>query len=184
MTCSIRLGTLLQVWVFRCVLSVAAVHGLSTTVTPPPPPLAKTVDHLDLAREAMRYIDAGTDPFHVVHESIKLLQTAGFVELPEGQAFFPHIRAGGRYYYTRNRSTLVAFSVGMSAKPEIPPGFKVIGCHTDSPNLRVKPRSKRSNAGCSQIGVECYGGGMFLPWSCIEFVSLSSRHLLLALSVG
>jgi aspartyl aminopeptidase len=161
---SAKIVTLPWLLTVRCALSVAAVHGLSTTVNPPLPPFAKTIDHMDLVYKAKSYIDAGTDPFHVVHESIKLLQSAGFVEIPEGQAFHPLIKAGGRYYYTRNRSTLVAFSVGMSVRPDTAPGFVAIGAHTDSPNLRVKPRSKRANAGCAQIGVECYGGGLWHTW--------------------
>ena len=70
------------------------------------------------------------------------------------------LKPGGKYYYTRNKSTLVAFSIGGNYKAGHG-GFKVIGGHTDSPNLKVKPRSKRSanNAKSIQLGAECYGGG-------------------------
>jgi len=118
--------------------------------------------HLPLAQRAMDYLDSSPDPFHVVHSSTKLLEDAGFVELKEEEAFSGKVQAGGKYYYTRNRSTLVAFAVGKKWKSGN--GFKVIGAHTDSPNLRVKPNSKRSAAGCTQLGVECYGGGLWHTW--------------------
>ncbi|KAK1748366.1 aspartyl aminopeptidase [Skeletonema marinoi] len=60
------------------------------------------------------------------------------------------------------------FSIGENYKPG--KGFKIIGSHTDSPNLKVKPYSKRTTAknggasGAIQLGVECYGGGLWHTW--------------------
>ena len=115
-------------------------------------------EHLPLAQKAMQYLDASPDPFHAVQTSIERLSSVGFEELRENEAFLGRLQPGGKYYYSRNKSTLVAFTVGKKYRPGN--GFKVIGGHTDSPNLRVKPHSKRSAAGCIQIGVECYGGGL------------------------
>jgi aspartyl aminopeptidase len=134
-------------------LLVSAVGGLASI-----PPLTKTAEHLPLARKAMSYFDASSDPFHAVQTSIDLLSAAGFEALDDECG---EIKAGGKYYYTRNRSTLVAFAVGEKYDNG---GFKIIGGHTDSPNLRVKPRSKRTAAGCIQLGVECYGGGLWHTW--------------------
>ena len=103
--------------------------------------------------------------------SIDLLQTSGFQALDEpvvgGHGDLPKIQPGGKYYFTRNKSTLVAFCVGhqWTNHPDAEiGGFKIIGGHTDSPNLRIKPRSKRRAAGCIQLGVECYGGGLWHTW--------------------
>lgn len=119
-----------------------------------PPLTTKTADHLPLAKKAMEYIDASPDPFHAVQTSINLLEKCGFEELLDGVPYRGKIKAGGKYYFTRNKSTLVAFSIGGNVQPGS--GFKVIGGHTDSPNLKVKPRSKRGGAKGSaiQLGVE------------------------------
>jgi aspartyl aminopeptidase len=117
-------------------------------------------DHLPLARAAMDFFDRSPDPFHAVQTSIDMLVAAGFEELDDGERYHSKLRPGGKYYFTSNKSTLVCFCVGQQYKKEQAPAFKIIGGHTDSPNLKVKPRSKRSNSGCTQIAVECYGGGL------------------------
>lgn len=136
--------------------------------------MTTTAEHLPLARKAMDYFDKSTDPFHAVQTSIELLKQAGFQELDESAASTTTpssatIQPGGKYFYTRNKSTLVAFAVGgayQAANGGGGGGFKIIGGHTDSPNLKVKPRSKRSgkSAKSIQIGAECYGGGLWHTW--------------------
>lgn len=126
------------------------------------PPLITTEQHLPLAKKAMTFIDDSPDPFHVVQTSADMLSAAGFQELDETVPYTGKLVPGGKYYFTRNKSTLVAFCVGKKYEPGN--GFKVIGGHTDSPNLKVKPRSKRSSSGCTQIAVECYGGGLWHTW--------------------
>ena len=130
----------------------------------PMPPMTTTGEHFALARKAMDYFDSSSDPFHAVQTSIDLLKEAGFEELDESGPMID-VRVGGKYYYTRNKSSLVAFAIGEKYKPGFG-GFKIIGGHTDSPNLRVKPRSKRSSrtAKSIQIGAECYGGGLWSTW--------------------
>ena len=129
------------------------------------PPLSKTAEHLPLAYKAMEFFDRSSDPFLAVQTSKDMLLDAGFEELDDMEPYTGKVVPGGKYFYTRNKSTLVAFAVGEDYRPGLG-GFKVIGGHTDSPNLRVKPRSKRSNKGAQaiQIGVECYGGGLWHTW--------------------
>ena len=157
---------LLSTWLLLLLLLLfpGTAFGLASTTTTSSgmPPLLKTAEHLPLAHKAMSYFDSSPDPFHAVQTSVEMLQQAGFEQLVDGEPYKGKLVPGGKYYFTRNKSTLVAFTIGKQYNSG--GGFKIIGGHTDSPNLRVKPFSKRSNSGCIQIGVECYGGGLWHTW--------------------
>eukprot|EP00088_Acartia_fossae_P061453 TRINITY_DN7388_c0_g1_i2.p1 TRINITY_DN7388_c0_g1~~TRINITY_DN7388_c0_g1_i2.p1 ORF type:complete len:453 (-),score=107.94 TRINITY_DN7388_c0_g1_i2:2-1360(-) len=112
--------------------------------------------------DLLKFIDDSPTPFHVVANTEALLSTAGFVQLKERDSWKTTVVAGGKYYYHRNRSTIVAFTIGNKFQPGNE--FKVVGAHTDSPVLKVKPVSKRSANGYLQVGVECYGGGLWHTW--------------------
>jgi len=86
------------------------------------------------------------------------------VGLSKREPFLGKLAPGGKYYYTVNKTALVAFSIGTNYSKGN--GFKIIGGHTDSPNLKVKPISNRGKSAgkCVQLGVECYGGGLWHTW--------------------
>lgn len=120
--------------------------------------------HVPLAEEACAFLTASPDPFHAVANCIQKLEAAGFKALKNNGAFTGQLQAGGKYYYTVHQSTLVAFAVGSQFEPG-QGGFHMIGGHTDSPNIKIKPRSlKPPKSGCVQLGVECYGGGLWHTW--------------------
>ena len=115
-------------------------------------------------KRCLKYLDDSPDPFHVVKSSISTLAANGFQEISEGELWRKNktLKLGGKYYFTRSGSTIVAFIVG--AKYKSGNGFKVLGAHTDSPNLKLKPRSKKSGHGLIQLSVETYGGGLWHTW--------------------
>lgn len=128
-----------------------------------------------LVEKACTFLSSATDPFHAVRNSVLRLEAAGFARWqPMGTA---SLQRGGKYYYTVQNSTLVAFTVGAKVSTA-EGGFLLIGGHTDSPNLRVKPRSKKpsSGGGPVQLNVECYGGGLWHTWFDRD-LSLSGKVL-------
>jgi len=89
-----------------------------------------------------------------------MLEKAGFKALSERDNW--KLEPNGKYYFTRNQSTLIAFAVGGKWKPGN--GFVIAAAHTDSPVLKVKPISRVCKHGYLQVGVEPYGGGLWTTW--------------------
>src|SRR5450759_3993899 len=104
------------------------------------------------------FIDASPSPFHACAEAGRMLEAAGFSLLVETDAF-PTVR--GRYFLIRGGS-LIAWSSEAASGPATP--FRVVGAHTDSPNLRIKPQPDLTRAGWQLLGVEVYGGPLFNSW--------------------
>lgn len=89
--------------------------------------MSKTKDFLPLARKAAEYLTASTDPYWAVQNAVTMLQEKGFRPWTPKSPTMP----GGKYYYTVQQSTLVAFTVG-AQDPQGTRGFKIVGGHTDS----------------------------------------------------
>ncbi|KAJ5396614.1 hypothetical protein N7509_004727 [Penicillium cosmopolitanum] len=114
------------------------------------------------ARDFLDFVNASPTPFHAVKSAKDLLAQAGFQEIKEKDSWAKTCQPGGKYYLTRNTTTLVAFAIGQQWKPGN--SISMIGAHTDSPVLRVKPVSNKRGEGFVQVGVECYGGGIWHTW--------------------
>jgi len=112
------------------------------------------------ARELLDFIDKSPTPFHVTAECSKILEENGYQRLHEKDGW--SLNSGGKYYVVRNSSSLIAFAVGTELTEEA--GCKIIGAHTDSPNLRLKPNPEFEKCGYGQFGVEVYGGALLASW--------------------
>ncbi len=105
-------------------------------------------------QDLLDFIDASPSPWHVVATSSERLTKAGFKALNESEAW--QLETGGRYFVTRGGSSIIAFTIGQNSLPIS--GFNMVGAHTDSPGLRLKPHAAFSSDGLIRIGVEVYGG--------------------------
>lgn len=112
------------------------------------------------ADDLLAFIDASPTPYHVVRETARRLELAGFRHLDEGDAW--KLDRGEKVYVVRSDSSIAAFELGSAAPEEA--GFHLVGAHTDSPTLRVKPQPAGTKVGFSQLGVEVYGGVLLSTW--------------------
>ncbi|KAE9964333.1 hypothetical protein BLS_008449 [Venturia inaequalis] len=117
---------------------------------------------IQAARDFLTFVDASPTPFHAVQSAKEKLEKAGFKHIKERDPWSSTLQPGGKYYLTRNGSTLVAFAIGEKWKSGNP--LAMIGAHTDSCTFRIKPVSKRQSDGFIQVGVEAYGGGLWHTW--------------------
>ncbi|MGF1466210.1 MAG: M18 family aminopeptidase [Sandaracinaceae bacterium] len=109
--------------------------------------------------DLLRFLDAAPTPWHATAEVVARLTAAGYRTLDEREPW--QVASGDRVLIVRGGS-LVAFVVGR--RPPSEAGFRLIGAHTDSPNLRVKPQPTVEGEGAWQLAVEPYGGVLLHTW--------------------
>ena len=115
--------------------------------------MAISADVQKSARDLLAFIDASPSPWHAVATAAERLNQQGFEALSEVDSW--QLKAGGRYFVARNGS-IIAFVMGQQSP--VSTGLNMIGAHTDSPGLRLKPNAAYSTDGLIRIGVEVYGG--------------------------
>lgn len=108
--------------------------------------------------DLLSFLAVSPSPYHAVANAAERLEKAGFRQVAETAAW--DAEPGGRY--VRRGGALIAWYVPENATPATP--FRVLGAHTDSPNLRVKPVPDTGAAGWRQIAVEIYGGTLLNTW--------------------
>lgn len=113
-----------------------------------------------VAADLIDFLNASPTAFHAVEEAKRRLKVAGYDQISEREDW--ELEAGKKYFFTRNHSTIIAFAIGK--KYVAGNGFYIIGAHTDSPCLKLKPVSKVSKGGYLEVGVQTYGGGLWHTW--------------------
>ncbi|MFD0310882.1 M18 family aminopeptidase [Streptomyces sp. NPDC127119] len=108
--------------------------------------------------DLMSFLAASPSPYHAVANAAERLEKAGFRQVAETDAWDG--TTGGKYVL--RGGAIVAWYVPEGAEPHTP--FRIVGAHTDSPNLRVKPRPDNGGHGWRQIAVEVYGGPLLNSW--------------------
>ncbi len=109
--------------------------------------------------ELLNFIDNAKSPFHSVSLIERMLEMAGYTRLFESEKW--ELDFGGRYYVTKNSSSIIAFRVP-SGKCE---SFLISASHSDSPTFKLNPNAEKKGGGDSTVlSVERYGGGLLSTW--------------------
>lgn len=108
--------------------------------------------------DLMTFLAASPTPYHAVANAAERLEKAGFRQVQETDAW--EGTTGGKYVL--RGGALIAWYVPGGAEPHTP--FRIVGAHTDSPNLRVKPLPDTGAYGWRQVAVEVYGGPLLNTW--------------------
>lgn len=122
------------------------------------------------AEDLLAFIDASPSPWHAVQTLTQRLLIAGFMPLDEAERW--SLVPGGRYFVVRGGASLIAFVLGAQPLPES--GLRLVGAHTDSPGLRLKPNAPHGAEGLNRLGVEVYGGPILATFADRD-LSLAGR---------
>ena len=114
----------------------------------------------DAVADLLAFVDRSPTPYHAVAETVRRLEAGGYREAPATEIW--ELAPGEKRYSVRGGGSLVALRMG-AASP-VQGGFRVLGAHTDSPNLRLKPSADVSAHGYQQLAVEPYGGVLAHTW--------------------
>ncbi|KAJ7945735.1 Aspartyl aminopeptidase [Quillaja saponaria] len=110
--------------------------------------------------DLVSFLNASPTAFHAVDEAKKRLRNAGYEQISKREDW--KLEVGKKYFFTRNHSTIVAFAIGK--RYVAGNGFHIVGAHTDSPALKLKPVTKVTKCGYLEVGVQTYGGGLWHTW--------------------
>ena len=115
-------------------------------------------ENLAVTRELIEFIRKSPTAFQAVETISAMLEEDGFIRLSEGGEW--RLKPGGRYYLTRNLSSVAAFRI-----PEKADSFMIAASHTDSPTFKLKNNCEDEACGkYLRLNTECYGSSLFSTW--------------------
>ena len=109
----------------------------------------------------IEYLQASPSPFHAVDKTREILESNGFESLDIEKSW--SIKENKKYYVIKNDSAIIAFTTGQ--KNDIKDGFKIVGAHTDSPSIKIKPKPEfKDEDYYLKLNTEVYGGPILNTW--------------------
>ncbi len=125
--------------------------------------IKRKIDELEVksfAREVLEFIDEASTTYHVVNQCTDILDENGFERLDPTKHW--ELKKGGRYYVKKTNTTVTAFTIPNEL--DLSKGFKIFGCHTDSPSIRIKPNPEIVTNNMLRLNTEVYGGPILSTW--------------------
>ena len=113
----------------------------------------------EVLTDLFRFLDNSPTPYHAVQQTISALQAQGFYELYEKNHW--DLEEDGKYYVVREGSVIAFRTAGADLREK---GFRLVGAHTDSPCLKVKPNAYKEFQNYRNLNVETYGGVLLMTW--------------------
>lgn len=113
----------------------------------------------DITSGLLSFIKKSPTAFHTVSSLCNMFEENGYTRLSESKPF--DIKAGGKYYLTRNQSSFIAFKIPESGKAH---SYMISATHSDSPSFKIKPNPESDTVGYTRINTEKYGGMLCATW--------------------
>lgn len=114
--------------------------------------------YLETSEKLLTFIENSPSCFHAVDNIKHFLISSGYQALREDEKW--NIEQGGKYFVTRNDSSLIAFTIPYGKMES----FKITATHSDSPTFKVKENPENCDGKYIRINVEPYGGGIYNTW--------------------
>ena len=109
-----------------------------------------------MVKELVKFLDESPTAFGAVNSIVKMLKEKGYKRLDDKK-----IQKGGKYFLTRNDSSIIAFNVGKRLKDT---ALHITASHADCPSFKLKPQPVLKDDHSCRLNVETYGGLLKRPW--------------------